>query len=417
MMRYEKKAVIMKDDGLYNNFLLAKNDFKKELTNINSLANNSRTLNTLHNIEQQYHHYESLVAEEVKYLKAGSSYAIDKFKQEKESSVNFIMDSLKEIKTISQQNTYLKVKKFGTAKVNASRAAMIIGSISLIFGIIISIFITVNITRPLSIIKKKTREIAKGDFGDKLEVSSPPEIHELAHAFNTMCSRLKEIDKLKSDFFSTMSHELRTPLTTIKEGSSLLFDKSGSWNGSDQERKLLTIINEECSRLINLVNSLLDLSKIEAGMMGYNFTRTDLSHLISKVIRELEPLTQTKHIKLKANIAKSLPPAKIDSVRIQDVMRNLIGNALKFTPTDGIITISAGTEDGRIKVAVSDSGDGISKENLTAIFNKYYQEGHNNKGTGLGLFIVKNIIDAHGGNVWVEDTSEQGTTFAFVLPL
>jgi two-component system sensor histidine kinase GlrK len=417
MMRYEKKAVIMKDDGLYNNFLLAKNDFKQELTNINSLANSSQTLNALHNIEQQYHHYESLFEKEVNYLKAGWNYDIEKFKQEKESAVNLIMDGLKELKTFSQQNTYVKVKKFGEAKVNASRAAMIIGAISLIFGIIISTFITLNITKPLSIIKRKTREVAIGNFGDKLEVSSPPEIHELANAFNTMCSKLKEIDKLKSDFFSTMSHELRTPLTTIKEGSSLLFEKSGSGAESSQERKLLTIINEECSRLINLVNSLLDLSKIEAGMMIYNFTQANLSHLIFNVIRELEPLIQTKNIKLKTNINESLPPAKIDTGRIQDVMRNLIGNAIKFTPTDGIVTLSAETEDGMIKVAVTDTGDGIAKENLTAIFNKYYQTGYNNKGTGLGLFIVKNIIDAHGGNVWVENTSEQGTTFAFVLPL
>jgi two-component system sensor histidine kinase GlrK len=417
MMRYEKKAVIMKDDVLYNNFLLAKNDFKKQLTIINSLAKSSQTLNTLHKIEQQYHNYESLFDEEVKYLKAGRNYDIDKFEREKESSVNSIMDSLKELKAYSQQNTYFKVKKFGEAKVNASKAAMIIGTISLVFGIIISIFITLNITKPLSIIKKKTREVANGNFGDKLEVTSPPEIHELANAFNTMCSKLKEIDKLKSDFFSSMSHELRTPLTTIKEGSSLLFEKSGSGYESAQERKLLTIINEECSRLINLVNSLLDLSKIEAGMMVYNFTRADLSHLISKVIRELEPLTQTKNIKLETNITESLPHAKIDTDRIKDVMRNLIGNAIKFTPTDGIVTLSVETEDGMIKVAVADTGDGIAKENLDAIFNKYYQEGNNNKGTGLGLFIVKNIIDAHGGNVWVEDTSEQGTTFAFVLPL
>jgi two-component system sensor histidine kinase GlrK len=405
MMRYEKKAVIMKDDVLYNNFLLAKNDFKKQLTIINSLAKSSQTLNTLHKIEQQYHNYESLFDEEVKYLKAGRNYDIDKFEREKESSVNSIMDSLKELKAYSQQNTYFKVKKFGEAKVNASKAAMIIGTISLVFGIIISIFITLNITKPLSIIKKKTREVANGNFGDKLEVTSPPEIHELANAFNTMCSKLKEIDKLKSDFFSSMSHELRTPLT------------SGSGYESAQERKLLTIINEECSRLINLVNSLLDLSKIEAGMMVYNFTRADLSHLISKVIRELEPLTQTKNIKLETNITESLPHAKIDTDRIKDVMRNLIGNAIKFTPTDGIVTLSVETEDGMIKVAVADTGDGIAKENLDAIFNKYYQEGNNNKGTGLGLFIVKNIIDAHGGNVWVEDTSEQGTTFAFVLPL
>ena len=170
MMRYEKKAVIMKDDGLYNNFLLAKNDFKLQLTKLNSLADSNQTLNTLLNIEQQYHIYESLFADEVNYLKTGRSYDINMFEKGKESAVNLIMASLKELQAYSQQNTYLKVKKFGEAKVNASKAAMSIGTISLIFGIIISTFITLNITRPLSIIKTKTREIANGNFGDNLEV-------------------------------------------------------------------------------------------------------------------------------------------------------------------------------------------------------------------------------------------------------
>ena len=185
--------------------------------------------------------------------------------------MNGVLEGLRDLRAYSQQNTFAKIKKLGEAEVNASRVAIVMGIVSLAAGIIISIFITLNITRPLSRIKKKTRKIAEGDFTDDLQVSSPQEIAELARSFNSMCARLKELDKLKSDFFSLMSHELRTPLTTIKEGVTLFSEGMMQGETTERQKKLLTIINEEISRLINLVSSVLDFSKMEAGMMVYNF--------------------------------------------------------------------------------------------------------------------------------------------------
>lgn len=417
MMRYERKFVIIKDEGLYNQFSIAKADFDKHLNDAILVAETAEVQELLKSINMYHQEYQSLFHEELKYLRSGQQYSEDIYRQKKEAAVNEILESLKELRTKSQQNTYRKVQKLGQAEVNASKVAIVLGLISLIVGIVISIFITINITKPLSIIKQRTGDIARGDFGDDLNLSSPPEIKELANAFNMMCSKLKEIEKLKSDFFSLMSHELRTPLTTIKEGTNLYLEGLKDEETTEKQRKLLTIINEECIRMITMVNSLLDLSKMEAGMMVFNFTRTSLVVLIDKVTREIEPLAETGNVVIETELQEDLPHIKIDCDRILQVLRNLIGNAVKFTPEGGRVRIYARNSDQKVKVSITDTGSGISKENLVSIFEKYHQESSNKiKGTGLGLSIVKHIIDAHGGQVWVENTSEQGSTFSFVLP-
>jgi two-component system sensor histidine kinase GlrK len=417
MMRYERKFIIIKDEGLYNQFLISKKDFDKYLNQAMSVVETAETRNLLNNIKQYHNQYQSLFNDELTYLRSGQEYPVDSYKQEKEQAVNEIMKNIKELKEISQKNTYKKVKKLGEAEVNASKVAIIIGIISLILGTVISIFITLNITKPLSIIKNRTRDIARGDFGDDLDLASPPEIKELAHSFNLMCTKLKEVDKLKSDFFSLMSHELRTPLTTIKEGTNLFLEGLKDEDTTAKQKRLLTIINEECIRMITLVDSLLDLSKMEAGMMTFNFIPINLVSLIDKVTREIEPLAETNKITIKKELQDDLPQIKIDCDRILQVLRNLIGNAVKFTPEGGQVRICASNSEQYIKISVTDTGSGISKDNLIPIFEKYHQESSNKiKGTGLGLSIVKHIIDAHGGKVWVESSSEHGSTFSFVLP-
>ncbi|MEW6602934.1 MAG: HAMP domain-containing sensor histidine kinase, partial [Nitrospirota bacterium] len=222
-------------------------------------------------------------------------------------------------------------------------------------------------------------------------------------------------------FFSLMSHELRTPLTTIKEGTNLFIEGLDELKATEKQRRLLTIINEECNRLIKLVNSLLDLSKMEAGMMVYNFTRADLPPLISKITGEMEPLAESRGITIETDVSRALPPVNIDTERILQVLRNLVGNAVKFTLDKGYVRISAQPVEKGVKISVSDSGNGISKEKVTAIFDKYYQDTLAStskiKGTGLGLSIVKQVVHSHGGKVWVESTSERGSIFSFVLPV
>ena len=421
MMLYEKKYIFIKDAGLYNQFDLATNDFDRQLNELKSVSEDEKAQDMINKIIHHKQRYQSLFNDEVKHLGSGQKYDEENYKKEKEYAVNEIMGSLKQLEAYSQGNTYNKVRELSKVYERANKVAIVIGSVSLIFGIIISILITVNITRPLSIIKKKTADIARGDFGNDLKLSSPPEIEVLAKSFNLMCSKLKEIDKMKTDFYSLMSHELRTPLTTIKEGTNLFTESLEELGATERQKRLLTIINEECNRLIKLVNSLLDLSKMEAGMMVYNFNKVELPPLITKITGEIEPLAETRNIRIETEISGELPYISMDTERMLQVLRNLVGNAVKFTPNEGFVRISARPVNKGVKISVADSGTGISEDKVTAIFDKYYQDTLSRsskiKGTGLGLAIVRQVVNSHGGKVWVESTSEHGSVFSLVLPV
>ena len=217
---------------------------------------------------------------------------------------------------------------------------------------------------------KKTRDIQIGIFDSNLDVSAPPEIKELTEAFNLMCNRLKEVDKIKTNFFAMISHELRNPITTIKEGAILLLDGTCG-STTEKQSRFLTIIAAESNRLISLVNSILDLSKMEAGMIEYHFERRSIEPLIKQVINEIIPYAEAKRIHVKNLVNKDLPLCRMDSERILDLLRNLVGNAVKFTPEKGQVSITANLLNSGLEVSVSDTGPGIPKEKLSAIFEKY----------------------------------------------
>jgi len=421
MVRNERKFIIIKDKELYDSFLLAKNDFDELLNETMLIASTGEVKNLIESIDQRYKRYQSLFQEEVTYLKSDQDYLADNYERKKETAVNGITDDLKKIGTISQHYTYKKIIKLNKSEDTAIKAAMGMTATSLVFILIISIFITINITRPLAAIKRKTREVAGGNFESDLKLSSPPEIKDLAVAFNSMCIKLKEIDRMKLDFFSLMSHELRTPLTSIKEGTNLLIEGLSEGEIAERQKRILKIMAEESTRLIDMVNSILDISRIEAGMIKYHFTQADLIPMINKVAREIEPLAETKNVKIEQNIIKKLPVVKVDIERILQVLRNLIGNAVKFTPKGGYVRVFAVPVEKGVKVSVKDTGVGISKENLTLIFDKFHQAMLTStgkiKGSGLGLSYVKHIIKAHGGEVWAESTLGQGSTFTFTLPV
>jgi len=320
------------------------------------------------------------------------------------------------LRLMSQKNIFDKVKGLSEAGTRARTIAITVSAVCLVFGIILAVWITRSITRPLAEMRKKTKEISEGFFEADLDLPTPPEIGALARAFNTMCSKLKEVDKMKMDFFSLMSHELRTPLTSIKEGTNLFLEGKGG-EITEKQKKLLTIISEESDRLIGLVNSVLDLSKLESGLLTFNYTRADLAPLITRVVNEVVLLAEAKRIKINRDVG-DLPMLLMDTERILQVLRNLLSNALKFTPSNGMVSISARYSEQSVIVSVVDTGPGIPKEHAAVIFDKFRQIPGAGKfpGTGLGLAIVKHIIQTHGGSVWVQSEEGSGSTFSFQLP-
>lgn len=418
-MRYERKYVITKDTVLYDQFLSAKQEFNKFLSEALLIADTSEKRASLNKVKAYHERFQSSIDRQIERVRGNQTHSKRRDTLEIERAADGILEELKKLETLSRHDIQDRMSGLKEAGATAAQFAIIMSIIALVLVIAISFLITRSITKPLAILRDKTKEISTGVFDGDLNLPAPPEVSDLMVAFNSMCGKLKMVDKMKSDFFSSMSHELRTPLTSIKEGINLLQDGVGG-TITEKQKRLLAILSEESKRLINLVNSLLDLSKMEVGMMTYDFVPGSLPPLIQRAVTEMTPLIEAKEITLKTKIDENPPVIKMDHERILQVLRNLIGNAVKFTPKGGHVGISTRFTNRQVEVSVSDTGPGIPTENLNTIFEKFHQATLKNpehiKGTGLGLAIVKHIITAHGGKVWAESDPGHGSSFIFVLP-
>jgi len=231
-------------------------------------------------------------------------------------------------------------------------------------------------------------------------------------------TRLKELDRLKSEFVMAASHELKTPITSIGMSISLLKEKSMGKLDS-KESELLNAADEEVQRLKALVNDLLDISRIEAGKMVIDFDSVSVELLFEKAISFLKNQADEKSIELSYNLPDDLPPIKADVNKITWVLTNLISNALRYTDANGYIRLSAEQAGSQIHISVTDNGAGIPYEYQSRIFDKFVQVKTEKGlgGSGLGLAICKEIVRAHGGTIWVDSQPEEGSTFAFTIPV
>jgi NtrC-family two-component system sensor histidine kinase KinB len=231
-------------------------------------------------------------------------------------------------------------------------------------------------------------------------------------------TRLAELDRLKSEFVMTASHELRTPLTSIGMGIDLLLE-SALTKLNDKEQQLLCAAHEDLQRLKALVNNLLDLSRIEAGKMEMEYSSSPVRPLFEKVVDSFKIPAEQKGVALSFDVPAGLPNVKMDGNKIAWVLTNLIPNALHFTPQGGTIRLLGEAFGPFIQVSVRDNGLGIPYEYQSKIFDKFVQVKSEKVlgGSGLGLAICKEIVNAHGGTIWVDSVPGAESTFNFTLPV
>ena len=264
------------------------------------------------------------------------------------------------------------------------------------------------IVRLRKVLGERQRFIKLRDFAAQLERAN---------------QELKRVDEMKSEFVSVASHELRTPLTTIKNAVQLVLrGKAGEIN--ETQANFLSMAEKNIDRLTNILNSLLDLSRIESGNIGMKFEEFDLTSPIKFILSSLKPQADGKSIHLNMEAPEELPPVYGDREKVEQILMNLIGNAIKFTPEGGEISVSPKLPDGEggmVAISVKDSGIGIPEDQLKKVFEKFYQvEGSLHRsvsGTGLGLAITKGLVEAHQGKIWVESEVGKGSTFTFTLPV
>jgi two-component system, chemotaxis family, sensor kinase Cph1 len=221
--------------------------------------------------------------------------------------------------------------------------------------------------------------------------------------------------RAQEEMVGVVSHDLRNPVAAIKMLSRALLDSHV--RGSIDTGQNLALIAEAADQMDTLIRDLLDVNSLDAGKLRIATEPIEPSALLTEALRTLQPLVREKEIALDVEIGVGLPRVLADTERIQQVLSNLVGNAIKFTPKGGTIIIAARSDDHSVTVSVADSGSGIREEHLPKVFDRYWQSTRTNRqGAGLGLAIAKGIVEGHGGRIWIESRTGQGTIAQFTLP-
>jgi len=294
--------------------------------------------------------------------------------------------------------------------------------VALLFALGLAGAASYNILRPLRRLQAAIQEMGQGHFHASLDGPAPRELRELGDTVKWMGNKLQQLDDIKSEFLAHVSHELRTPMASIQEGTHLLLDEIPGPLTQDQ-RTTLRIMSDSCRRLMHLISTILDLSKMEAGMMEYNFAPTDLKRIAGVSVNKIRLLADAKQVQLLVEAPVERYLVKADSARIEQVLDNLLSNALKYSPEGAVVKLrmTPGRDEELLFVAVTDAGPGIPAEEVPHIFDRFYQgrtkTRHSSVGSGLGLALAKKVVEAHGGRIWVESEVGKGTTVRLVLYL
>ena len=300
---------------------------------------------------------------------------------------------------------------FNEALAYSALAAMIV-------AIALSVFLSRNVIAPVRAMSLATQRIADGSYDERVEVNGADELAQLAVRFNQMAEKLDQVEAMRRRLIGDVSHELRTPLTAIKGSMEGLMD--GILPATHETYQQ---IHAEADRLNRLVDDLQELSRVEAHAYNLDIRPLDVSSLVKTVTKRLAPHAESKRIALGLELAPDLPRVLADEDRIIQVLTNLTGNALQYTPEEGKVTISAKRVDDGVQIAIRDTGIGIPPEHLDHIFDRFYRVDKSRSrqaggGSGIGLTIARALVEAHGGGIWVESGGEgKGSTFNFTVPI
>ncbi len=271
-------------------------------------------------------------------------------------------------------------------------------------------------------------QITSGDLSVRVEVSGNDELASLATTFNRMVARLQEADEQKRaleqtrrDLIAWVSHDLRTPLASIRVMLEAMAD--GVVSDPETVQRYLQNTQGEIRHLSRLIDDLFELAQLDAGNTNFRFEPSSLRDLISDTLGSLQAQAEQRRVSLQGQVDDRIDPVVMAPEKIQRVLNNLIGNALRHTPPGGNITVSARLDGDTVRIEVADTGEGIAPGDLAHVFDSFYRgeksrsrDDQGLRGAGLGLAIAKGLVEAHGGRIWVESRLGQGTIFAFTLP-
>ena len=286
----------------------------------------------------------------------------------------------------------------------------------LLAAVIAAYFITERMIHPLKNMTSASKKFAKGDFSARITVYGKDEVAELGNAFNNMAESLDSLEKMRNSFLANVSHDLRTPMTTI---SGFIDGITSGAIPPEKHEYYLGVISQEVHRLNRLVTQLLDISRMESGERKFNFASFDVCEVSRIILISFEQKIEDKRLDVEFDCDEDTMYALGDKDAIHQVIYNLCHNAIKFSREGGKFRISIKRADGKINVSVFDEGESVGKEDIKQIFDRFFKtdksRGLDKSGVGLGLYICKTIIDAHGENISANSVEGESTEFRFTL--
>jgi signal transduction histidine kinase len=299
---------------------------------------------------------------------------------------------------------------------STSRFLFVGGSLAIIIALILIFFLSRRITSPIGVLAKAARRLGRGDLSQRVQSKGKGEVGVLAQAFNSMAADLEHAEQLRRNLVADVAHELRTPLSNIQGYLEAILD-----GVIKPDAATIRSLNEEVALLSRLVNELQDLSLAEAGELKLVYQAEDITKLVKQAVTPWQPQLATKEISLSFDLPDNLPLVSIDWQRVNQVLHNLLENAVAHTGKGGAITVAAAKQGDWVEVSVSDTGEGIPAEDLPNIFERFFRVDRSRAratgGSGLGLTIARRLVEAHGGKIAVQSKLGKGSRFSFTLPI
>ncbi len=330
--------------------------------------------------------------------------------------------SLQQIATAIDQRSRQDVIAAQAISSKAAKSTLMVLLVCLAAASALGIWTAASFTRPILQLRRTMGAVAEGDFNvpADLDYDRADEIGDLSRSFSWMTQQLSRLDQMKAEFISIATHELKTPINVIN-GYTELLEEGIYGTPTAKQSEALRTIEEQTRILTSLVNQLLDISRFEAGGLQLEMQEVVLNDLFTRIERSFGVLARKKSIDFTVDVESTVPHAiQGDADRLADqVLGNLLSNAMKFTPDGGTVRMRAWGEGSELRIEVADTGEGIPGDQLPYIFDKYYQVSQHarTKGAGLGLAIAREVVEAHGGSISVESQPQRGTTFTISIPV
>ncbi|MGH7232529.1 MAG: sensor histidine kinase [Nitrospiraceae bacterium] len=420
--RSEKKYLAVRDDVFLKNFDEEAKEFRRTLTALQDQQSSSEAKNLLKEAEGFHDEYRILFQSEVRLQTAQGRSSRADYTGRRNAFVDRTTESLQAFVNFHQGMVNALV---GDSRRRSEQAAAITKQlvvVAILLGLGLAALATYSILVPLRRLQEHIREIGFGNFRTPVEVEAPSDLRELVESVRSMAKKLQELDHLKAGFVSHMTNELRSPLTALHAGTQLLLEEIPGPVTQDQ-RETLHLMTESSRQLIDMISILLDLSKMEAGMLEYRMAATDLKRVVDTSVNKIRLLADRERIRIIIEAPKGPALVPADDARIQQVLDSLLSNAIKFSREGATIQIRLEPDfkSGVMRTSVTDTGGGISTDSLPHIFERFYRGSTQTRrsfiGSGIGLTLAKMVVEAHGGKIWAESELGKGTTMNFILPM